>query len=103
MSLKPVQQHERRQRKSSIWPGILAIDIYFPPTSIYQEALKAHNGEHWEHMFFKVYAEGPAQPIEGATAIAMLIGPNAPIAFESRFREVVCHMPMIFTSQILHY
>ncbi|KAF5181565.1 Hydroxymethylglutaryl-coa synthase [Thalictrum thalictroides] len=33
-----------------------------------------------------VYAEGPARPTGGAAAIAMLIGPNAPIAFESKFR-----------------
>ncbi|KAF9614777.1 hypothetical protein IFM89_020631 [Coptis chinensis] len=35
---------------------------------------------------FEVYAEGPARPTGGAAAIAMLIGPNAPIAFESKFR-----------------
>ncbi|KAK9147689.1 hypothetical protein Scep_006446 [Stephania cephalantha] len=33
-----------------------------------------------------VYAEGPARPTGGAAAIAMLIGPNAPISFESKFR-----------------
>ncbi|XP_051114740.1 hydroxymethylglutaryl-CoA synthase-like [Andrographis paniculata] len=33
-----------------------------------------------------VYAEGPARPTGGAAAIAMLIGPNAPIAFESKLR-----------------
>ncbi|CAI9784521.1 unnamed protein product [Fraxinus pennsylvanica] len=33
-----------------------------------------------------VYAEGPARPTGGAAAIAMLIGPNAPIVFESKFR-----------------
>lgn len=33
-----------------------------------------------------VYAEGPARPTGGAAAIAMLIGPDAPIAFESKFR-----------------
>ncbi|KAI4343281.1 hypothetical protein MLD38_027808 [Melastoma candidum] len=32
------------------------------------------------------YAEGPARPIGGAAAIALLIGPDAPIAFESKFR-----------------
>ena len=36
--------------------------------------------------FFQVYAEGPARPTGGAAAIAMLIGPDAPIAFESKFR-----------------
>ncbi|KAK2985068.1 hypothetical protein RJ640_022946 [Escallonia rubra] len=33
-----------------------------------------------------VYAEGPARPTGGAAAIAMLVGPDAPIAFESRLR-----------------
>ncbi|CAM8933767.1 unnamed protein product [Rhodiola kirilowii] len=33
-----------------------------------------------------VYAEGPARPTGGAAAIAMLIGPNAPIVFESKLR-----------------
>ncbi|KAK8483804.1 hypothetical protein V6N13_021597 [Hibiscus sabdariffa] len=33
-----------------------------------------------------VYAEGPARPTGGAAAIAMLIGPDAPISFESKFR-----------------
>ncbi|KAF5478347.1 hypothetical protein F2P56_004912 [Juglans regia] len=33
-----------------------------------------------------VYAEGPARPTGGAAAIAILIGPDAPISFESRFR-----------------
>lgn len=33
-----------------------------------------------------VYAEGPARPTGGAAAIAMLIGPDAPLVFESKFR-----------------
>ncbi|XP_010533729.1 PREDICTED: hydroxymethylglutaryl-CoA synthase-like [Tarenaya hassleriana] len=33
-----------------------------------------------------VYAEGPARPTGGAAAVAMLIGPEAPIVFESKFR-----------------
>ncbi|KZV55860.1 hydroxymethylglutaryl-CoA synthase-like [Dorcoceras hygrometricum] len=33
-----------------------------------------------------VYAEGPARPTGGAAAIAMLVGPNAPISFESKLR-----------------
>ncbi|GLJ29332.1 hypothetical protein SUGI_0578460 [Cryptomeria japonica] len=33
-----------------------------------------------------VYAEGSARPTGGAAAIAMLIGPNAPMAFESKYR-----------------
>ncbi|KAJ4950407.1 hypothetical protein NE237_027239 [Protea cynaroides] len=32
------------------------------------------------------YAEGPLRPLGGAAAIAMLIGPNAPITFESKYR-----------------
>lgn len=35
---------------------------------------------------FQVYAEGPARPTGGAAAIAMLVGPDAPIAFESKLR-----------------
>ncbi|MBA0611530.1 hypothetical protein Godav_012210 [Gossypium davidsonii] len=35
---------------------------------------------------FEVYAEGPARPTGGAAAIAMLVGPDAPIVFESKFR-----------------
>ena len=38
------------------------------------------------YTFFQVYAEGPARPTGGAAAIAMLIGPNAPISFESKYR-----------------
>ncbi|KAJ7952388.1 3-hydroxy-3-methylglutaryl coenzyme A synthase [Quillaja saponaria] len=33
-----------------------------------------------------VYAEGPARPTGGAAAIAILVGPDAPIAFESKLR-----------------
>ncbi|XP_044484013.1 hydroxymethylglutaryl-CoA synthase [Mangifera indica] len=33
-----------------------------------------------------VYAEGPARPTGGAGAIALLVGPDAPITFESKFR-----------------
>eukprot|EP00261_Vitis_vinifera_P029344 XP_010663892.1 PREDICTED: hydroxymethylglutaryl-CoA synthase [Vitis vinifera] len=33
-----------------------------------------------------VYAEGPTRPTGGAAAIAMLEGPDAPIAFESKLR-----------------
>ncbi|KAF3340695.1 hydroxymethylglutaryl-CoA synthase [Carex littledalei] len=41
-----------------------------------------------------VYAEGPARPTGGAAAIAMLIGPNAPIAFESKYRA--SHMAHVY-------
>ena len=40
---------------------------------------------YWDFLY-QVYAEGPARPTGGAAAIAMLIGPDAPIAFESKFR-----------------
>ncbi|KAG4911654.1 hypothetical protein JHK82_052257 [Glycine max] len=33
-----------------------------------------------------VYAKGPARPTGGAAAVAMLIGPDAPISFESKLR-----------------
>ncbi|XP_068669773.1 hydroxymethylglutaryl-CoA synthase-like [Aristolochia californica] len=41
-----------------------------------------------------VYAEGPARPTGGAAAIALLIGPNAPIAFESKLRGT--HMTHVY-------
>ncbi|KAL0445573.1 UNVERIFIED_CONTAM: Hydroxymethylglutaryl-CoA synthase [Sesamum latifolium] len=41
-----------------------------------------------------VYAEGPARPTGGAAAVAMLIGPNAPIAFESKLRS--SHMAHVY-------
>ncbi|THF98859.1 hypothetical protein TEA_006478 [Camellia sinensis var. sinensis] len=129
--------------------GILAMEIYFPPTCIRQEVLEAHDGaskgkytiglgqdcmafctevedvismsltavtsllekygvdpkqigrlevgsetvidksksiKTFLMQIFEVYAEGPARPTGGAAAIAMLIGPDAPIAFESKFR-----------------
>nr|APU50919.1 hydroxymethylglutaryl-CoA synthase [Fritillaria cirrhosa] len=41
-----------------------------------------------------VYAEGPARPTGGAAAIAMLIGPNAPVSIESKFRGT--HMTHVY-------
>ncbi|KAG8050500.1 hypothetical protein GUJ93_ZPchr0009g1978 [Zizania palustris] len=41
-----------------------------------------------------VYAEGPARPTGGAAAIAMLIGPNAPISFESKYKA--SHMAHVY-------
>lgn len=41
-----------------------------------------------------VYAEGPARPTGGAAAIAILIGPDAPISFESKFRG--SHMAHVY-------
>ncbi|KAL7160215.1 hypothetical protein ABFS83_01G078300 [Erythranthe nasuta] len=41
-----------------------------------------------------VYAEGPARPTGGAAAIAMLVGPDAPIAFESKLRA--SHMSHVY-------
>ncbi|KAK9698640.1 hypothetical protein RND81_08G120000 [Saponaria officinalis] len=41
-----------------------------------------------------VYAEGPARPTGGAAAIAMLVGPDAPIAFESKLRG--SHMAHVY-------
>lgn len=43
---------------------------------------------------FQVYAEGPARPTGGAAAIAMLVGPDAPICFESKFRG--SHMSHVY-------
>ncbi|PKA46220.1 Hydroxymethylglutaryl-CoA synthase [Apostasia shenzhenica] len=41
-----------------------------------------------------VYAEGPARPTGGAAAIAMLIGPHAPISFESKYKGT--HMAHVY-------
>lgn len=41
-----------------------------------------------------MYAEGPARPTGGAAAIALLIGPDAPIAFESKYRA--SHMSHVY-------
>ncbi|XP_031097897.1 hydroxymethylglutaryl-CoA synthase-like [Ipomoea triloba] len=41
-----------------------------------------------------VYAEGPARPTGGAAAIAMLVGPDAPIVFESKLRA--SHMAHVY-------
>lgn len=41
-----------------------------------------------------VYAEGPARPTGGAAAIALLIGPDAPVAFESKYRA--SHMAHVY-------
>lgn len=41
-----------------------------------------------------VYAEGPARPTGGAAAIAILIGPDAPISFESKVRG--SHMAHVY-------
>ncbi|KAL3645372.1 hypothetical protein CASFOL_010552 [Castilleja foliolosa] len=41
-----------------------------------------------------VYAEGPARPTGGAAAVAMLIGPNAPISFEGKLRA--SHMSHVY-------
>ena len=45
-------------------------------------------------LLHQVYAEGPARPTGGAAAIAMLIGPNAPISFESKYRA--SHMAHVY-------
>ena len=41
-----------------------------------------------------MYAEGPARPTGGAAAIAMLVGPDAPIGFESKLRG--SHMSHVY-------
>ncbi|KAM0913293.1 hypothetical protein ACQ4PT_012242 [Festuca glaucescens] len=115
--------------------GILAMDMYFPPTCVQQEALEAHDGVSkgkytiglgQDCMAFcsevedvismsltvvksllekynidpkligrlEVYADGPARPTGGAAAIAMLVGPNAPISFESKYRA--SHMAHVY-------
>lgn len=45
-------------------------------------------------LFWQVYAEGAARPTGGAAAIAMLVGPDAPIVFESKIRA--SHMAHVY-------
>ena len=45
-------------------------------------------------MLYKVYAEGPARPTGGAGAVAMLIGPNAPLVMERKFTGT--HMEHVY-------
>lgn len=47
-----------------------------------------------ESFFWQVYAEGAARPTGGAAAIAMLVGPDAPIVFESKIRA--SHMAHVY-------
>ena len=67
---------------------------------LYNEVSLSSSMCHW-WVLSQVYAEGPARHTGGAAAVAMLIGPNAPIAFESKLRGSQWLMPMIFTSLIL--
>lgn len=48
-----------------------------------------------------VYATGSARPTGGAGAVAMLIGPNAPLAFERGIQlvaQLLCHSLSVITS-----
>lgn len=42
----------------------------------------------------KVYVEGAARPTGGATVVVMLVGPNAPIVIESKYRGT--HMAHVY-------
>ena len=44
--------------------------------------------------YVQVYAEGPARPMGGTVVVAMLIGPNASISFESKYRA--SHMTHVY-------
>jgi len=48
----------------------------------------------FENFCSQVYAEGPARPTGGAAAVAMLVGPDAPIVFESKIRA--SHMSHVY-------
>ncbi|CAL5004897.1 unnamed protein product [Urochloa decumbens] len=48
----------------------------------------------WLMQIFEVYADGLARPIGGAAAIAMLIGPDAPISFERKYKA--SHMADVY-------
>ena len=44
--------------------------------------------------YVQVYAEGSARPMGGPATVAMLIGPNASISFESKYRA--SHMTHVY-------
>lgn len=49
-----------------------------------------------------IYAEGSGRPTGGAGAVAMLIGPNAPLAFERKSRCCMIGSNFIRTLTLIH-
>lgn len=47
-----------------------------------------------------VYAEGSARPVGGAGAVAVLVGPDAPLVFEGGYNILLCILPFSSPSYI---
>ncbi|KAF3848682.1 hypothetical protein F7725_015179 [Dissostichus mawsoni] len=77
------------------WPkdvGIIALELYLPSQYVDQTELEQLDGVAPGRYAvvvagdIAVYASGSARPTGGAGAVAMLVGPNAPLAFERGLR-----------------
>ncbi|EGC30092.1 hydroxymethylglutaryl-CoA synthase [Dictyostelium purpureum] len=81
--------------------GIDTINACYGGTSALHNALQWMESSYWDGRNaivvagdIAVYEKGPARPTGGAGVIAMLIGPDAPIVFESGLRGV--HMENVY-------
>ncbi|EGG24531.1 hydroxymethylglutaryl-CoA synthase [Cavenderia fasciculata] len=81
--------------------GIDTINACYGGTSALHNALQWIESSYWDGRNaivvagdIAVYEKGPARPTGGAGVVAMLIGPNAPITFESGLRGV--HMENVY-------
>ncbi|KYQ91122.1 hydroxymethylglutaryl-CoA synthase [Tieghemostelium lacteum] len=81
--------------------GIDTINACYGGTSALHNALQWMESSYWDGRNaivvagdIAVYEKGPARPTGGAGVVAMLVGPNAPIAFESSLRGV--HMENVY-------
>uniref|UniRef100_A0A0E0CNI2 Uncharacterized protein n=1 Tax=Oryza meridionalis TaxID=40149 RepID=A0A0E0CNI2_9ORYZ len=75
------------------WGGARSSDVSMTLTVV-ASLLKKYNIDPKLIGRLEVYAEGPARPTGGAAVIAMLIGPNAPIYFESKYKG--SHMAHVY-------
>lgn len=78
--------------------GITSINACYGGTSALFNTISWVQSEAWDGRFgivvatdVAVYAKGPARPTGGAGAIAMLIGPDAPIVMESVRSSYIDH------------
>ncbi|XP_047158258.1 hydroxymethylglutaryl-CoA synthase-like [Vigna umbellata] len=70
--------------------GMGDMDLLFAQDSAVKDHFHSHVSTQAsvnDEFLSQVYSEGPARPTGGAAAIAMLIGPDAPIAFESKYER----------------
>ncbi|EFA74817.1 hydroxymethylglutaryl-CoA synthase [Heterostelium album PN500] len=81
--------------------GIDTINACYGGTSALHNTLQWMESSYWDGRNaivvagdIAVYEKGPARPTGGAGVVAMLIGPNAPITFESGLRGV--HMENVY-------